>query len=616
MADQLSISLRAWPSDDKTTESLPYLITRINEQRGSFRSVTEAGLQEEIRAADAHENEDPVDDAAALEDGPDAKPEKEELSVAREEMIKRVGEAYNTTSQALDLVSLILTSHASKVAEATVSPYVKQAVPFGSLGAEIMQATSDAKPDVMSEDLVGLGWRMRSLTRSADSLLTSATRLEQEIERESTYWRQVLAVKDAGWPICRLPGDRQALAVRFGFAEAHPAFRDRGLAALKRDADGNVELDGGQRWQGEKRLRVRVIEDGRILAKCENPPAPRDGDKSLTQQLLHARNSLFDEELYHELNREARNLVSQEVRCIGGSICFPYHGDSQIEISLVDKAVDEPFEELSEASIIPAAIGMTLRLLLSHAHRQNLQRRSLSPPPITDTLTARPSYALLRPILEIIQHHSMRKAIQTDFNGLTIALSRAGLASSMEETSSSLALNRVLDGLPNDISTAQTLVDRLIRAHHSKMTLSLPKTILTLDVHTSVFPPTFGTSFQLTNTSSTPGSAVADMPHTLHFASSEKLRKHVWYIACLDIIMALRLSALGTRWTMPSRYQAELQRKNEASKQKDRLSVSVDQEGLKVTWITNGQTGSQVWTSGFRLDEVPNLAEVVKEHIL
>ncbi|KAL8862418.1 MAG: hypothetical protein Q9178_001428 [Gyalolechia marmorata] len=597
MADQLSISLRAWPSSDKTTESLPYLITRINEQRGSFRSVTEAGLQAEIRAADAHQNGNPVDDAAALEDGPDAKPEKEELSVAREEMIKRVG-------------------HASKVAEATVSHYVKQAVPFDSLGAEIMQATSDAKPDEMSEDLVALGWRMRSLTRSADSLLTSATRLEQEIERESTYWRQVLAVKEAGWPICRSPGDRQALAVRFGFAEAHPAFRDRGLAALRRDADGNVELDGGQRWQGEKRLRVRVIKDGRTLAKCEKPAAPSDGDKSLTQQLLHARNSLFDEELYHELNREARNLVSQEVRCMGGSICFPYHGDSQIEISLVDKAVDEPLEESSETSIIPTAIGMTLRLLLSHAHRQNLLRRSRSPPPITDTLTARPSYALLRPILEIIQHHSVRKAIQTDFNGLTIALSRAGLASSMEETSSSLALNRVHDGLPNDISTAQTLVDRLIRAHHSKMTLSLPKTILTLEVHTSVIPPTFGTSFQLTTTSSIPESAVADMPHTLHFASSEKLRKHVWYIACLDIVMSLRLMALGTRWAMPSRYQAELQRKNEASKQKDRLSVSVDQEGLKVTWIINGQTGCQVWTSGSKLDEVSNLVEVVKDQIV
>lgn len=82
-----------------------------------------------------------------------------------------------------------------------------------------MQATKEAEPEETSNDLVGLGWRMRSLTRSATSLLTSAARLQQEMERESAYWQQVLEVKEAGWPVSRLPGDRQALGVRFGFAE-------------------------------------------------------------------------------------------------------------------------------------------------------------------------------------------------------------------------------------------------------------------------------------------------------------------------------------------------------------------------------------------------------------
>ena len=82
-----------------------------------------------------------------------------------------------------------------------------------------MQATKEVESEETSHDLVGLGWRLRSLTRSADSLLNSATRLEKEMERESTYWRQVLQVKEAGWPVSRLPGDRQTLAVRFGFAE-------------------------------------------------------------------------------------------------------------------------------------------------------------------------------------------------------------------------------------------------------------------------------------------------------------------------------------------------------------------------------------------------------------
>ncbi|KAL9032052.1 MAG: hypothetical protein Q9180_006730, partial [Flavoplaca navasiana] len=393
MADQLAISLRAWPSDDKTTESLPYLIARINDQRGSFRYITEASLEEAIRLAERGEELDLSAEDDGLPDSQDNEAKGEELAVAREDMIKRIGEAYNTSSQALDLVSLLLSSHTHKVAEATVSPYVKQTIPFGSLGAEIMQATKEVESEETSHDLVGLGWRLRSLTRSADSLLNSATRLEKEMERESTYWQQVLQVKEAGWPVSRLPGDRQTLGVRFGFGEAHADFRDRGLAALRRDADGNVDLDHGRRWQGEKRLRVRLVKDGRVLA--EQPMQPPGDDKTLSERLFRARISLFDEELFHELNREARNLVSQGVHCMSGDVKVPYHDDCQLEISLVDVGMEEPTNSSNEDSTIPAAIAATLRLLLSHAHRQNLQRRSQPPAPITDTPTPRPLYSLL-----------------------------------------------------------------------------------------------------------------------------------------------------------------------------------------------------------------------------
>ncbi|CAL8581560.1 hypothetical protein XPA_007248 [Xanthoria parietina] len=567
MADQLALSLRAWPSDDTSTESLSYLIARINEQRGSFRSVTEASLEEDIRAANVGEEDHLPDDNDASQESQDANAKGEELAIAREDMIKRVGEAYNTCSQALDLVSLLLTSHTPKVAEATVSPYVKQTVSFGSLGAEIMQHTNEAGSQQTSEDLVGLGWRMRSLTRSADSILTSATRLEQEMERESTYWQQILEIKEAGWPVSRLPGDRQTLGVRFGFAEAHAEFRDRGLVALRRDADGNVELDHGQRWRGEKRIRVRVVKDGRVLAE---PPTRSTGDdKTLSQRLLRARNSLFDEELYHELSREGRNLVSHSVRCIGPSICVPYDADSQIEISLVDVASEEPLDVSCEDSSIPSAIAITLRLLLSHAHRQNLQRRSQPPPPITDTPIARPVYSLLRPILEIIQHQSARKTVEAEFTALNLALSSAAS--------------------PNH-------------------------TTLMLDINTSVFPPTFGTSFQLTTTSSAPGSAIADMPHVMPFPTIEALRKHIWYVTSLDIVAALQAMPPASGWTQPSRYQAELQRKTVASGPKDRLSVSLDSEGLAVSWVCSGKTGSRVWRSDSGAEEgMLSLVEVMKE---
>ena len=344
---------------------------------------------------------------------------------------------------------------------------------------------------------------------------------------------------------------------------------------------------------------------------------PPGDDKTLSERLLRARNSLFDEELFHELNREARNLISQEVHCMGGLVKVPYHDDCQLEISLVDAGMEEPTNSSNQDSTIPAAIATTLRLLLSHAHRQNLQRRSQPPAPITDTPTARPLYSLLRPILEIIQHQSARNTIQSEFDSLRIALSCADQAFAVAEISSSLGFDRGSDSFLNATSTAEAFVKRLIRPHHSQITLTLHnKTAFLLDIHTSVFPPTYGTSFQLTTTSSTPDSAVADMPHILHFQTIDKLRKHVWNVTSLDIVAALLQSGSVPGWTQHSRYQAELQRNSVASRTKDRLSIIVDSEGLKATWACNEKTGSRVWTSASMTEDgALSLTDLIKEQL-
>lgn len=90
MSEDLSLSLRSWPSPD-TKDSLPLLISRINEQRGSFRYVTEESLIEEVRAAEAGEGI--IDEASAgetVEAGQDAKSQREQLAAARLEILKQV----------------------------------------------------------------------------------------------------------------------------------------------------------------------------------------------------------------------------------------------------------------------------------------------------------------------------------------------------------------------------------------------------------------------------------------------------------------------------------------------------------------------------------------------
>ena len=101
-----------------------------------------------------------------------------------------------------------------------MSPYLRQHVVQGSLGGEIMQQPPQpSEADKKNKEMVSMGWRMQSLSGAADSLLASATRLQQEITKETTYWDQVLTVKEGGWAVCRMPREKHILGVRYGFAE-------------------------------------------------------------------------------------------------------------------------------------------------------------------------------------------------------------------------------------------------------------------------------------------------------------------------------------------------------------------------------------------------------------
>lgn len=91
MAHPLSLSLQAFPSVDKDKQSLQYLISRINDQRGSFRYVSEQGLEDEIREGGYNEGVDSQEEVVeAIENGGAAKTKSEEVFSAREEILKQI----------------------------------------------------------------------------------------------------------------------------------------------------------------------------------------------------------------------------------------------------------------------------------------------------------------------------------------------------------------------------------------------------------------------------------------------------------------------------------------------------------------------------------------------
>ena len=217
---QTSISLQAPPARDAEKDTLQFLITRINEQRGSFRNVTEASLEAEI--AEENAGEAIVASDADVEEGnviEDDKAKKDRLLTARNDMLQQVGDAQQQSQMALDLVSLLLSQRTPGPAALTTSPIIKQSVPAGSVNAEVLAGSEDLGVQKQQDEMVTMGWRLQSMTKAADSLLDSASRLEKEVQKETAYWNQVLAVKEKGWSLSRLPREKHTLGVHYGFAE-------------------------------------------------------------------------------------------------------------------------------------------------------------------------------------------------------------------------------------------------------------------------------------------------------------------------------------------------------------------------------------------------------------
>lgn len=120
---------------------------------------------------------------------------------------------------ALDFVSLLLSKHAPRQAETSMSPLLKQLAPLGSLDSNIVNPPPRSESTIKDISTVSRGWRIQNFNAASSKLLSAATRLNGEIESETRYWNEVLAVKDKGWKVCRHPRERQALAVQYGFME-------------------------------------------------------------------------------------------------------------------------------------------------------------------------------------------------------------------------------------------------------------------------------------------------------------------------------------------------------------------------------------------------------------
>ena len=218
-----SVPITLKPRKPKEDSTLPSLVHRIALENGAFRNVSEKQLEDDI------ERENFVEKTETKLDVPkhverkyqDIEGQQKELLNARNELMVFVDEARNQAAMCLDLLSFQLKKEGPPEASQTLSPFIKQNFPQGSLGLTRSKPVAKSEKQRKDDQLITLGWSVENLQKSANALSKAARSLKEEVERENRYWHGLSEVKKRGWSICRMPGQRHVVGVRFGFLESN-----------------------------------------------------------------------------------------------------------------------------------------------------------------------------------------------------------------------------------------------------------------------------------------------------------------------------------------------------------------------------------------------------------
>ena len=397
-------------------------------------------------------------------------------------------------------------------------------------------------------------------------------------------------------------------------------------------------LDQGSNRSIPKAVRVRLAScDNHVLASSSVSTMGVSDCMSIEEQILQARNTIYEEELFHELNREARVLTNQSVRITGSTVIAalpagrqntvrnPNKRPQQIWIDLVsldDERLSWDMEDVQEGRQSPRGraglaslaegISTAFRILLANAHTQNLRRRSQIPPPLTERKRPSPPYFILRPVLNHLFHRcavdSLRAFLAESvvaplvLTGVkaTIDLS-VGVNCALDTFQSPAKHQHARDGLARKRKTSEQVIAAFSRPVETIFKIVLPgPAFFEVKVGTQLSPPLLGTEYvvsskPLSSYASTSPSNTAPTPEPFETASAAtplrlrskaELEKYLHHLATLSLmseIQSYHATSDLPRW-LPTASFNELTLACTATGRSKKLSLQVSERGIAVKW--------------------------------
>ncbi|MBE3048595.1 hypothetical protein IMZ48_40060 [Candidatus Bathyarchaeota archaeon] len=303
---------------------------------------------------------------------------------------------------------------------------------------------------------------------------------------------------------------------------------------MRRATDGSVELDLGILGGQSQRLAVTVEKDGQVIGTSTLPPPTPEGDKTpLPAHVLEARNTVFSRELWHELQMEARTLLSYDVKQYES--CIIYTTERGLKIRLELLSLDAlPQRQDRPDNAIAESVHIALHLLLSHAHRRNETMRSTPLPPNRPRGRLQKEYHLLRPVIARMIHLDAINVCTTYIGNLVKSLRKAKIADAkfelLTDPHALLADKSSVAGEHTRGSPSQSLLDNISKPLFFALDLTItPGNRISIIGHTWLTPATT-TVYQInlpTTHPGTPNTLLETCPPHRDYPSIPELRCYV-----------------------------------------------------------------------------------------
>ncbi|RFN49138.1 calcium channel yvc1 [Fusarium flagelliforme] len=592
--DSQPLSVRPPPVADRKPRNIADFIARVNAQPGGFRAISEAKLREEIaqeNAAGGDSQHKDVDMAEADEDDNyddhDATRDPQEV---RMEMFKNLeltsvlSLAGNTALLTLDFLSLLISKQNPTQAGVTLSQGLRDMVGIGTIGADKLDNPPTTSAKTQEQENIALGFTLMQTNKVRDAAEAASSFLQKEVTSEGKYWEDIIAVQKSGWSITRVPMERHILGVR------------NSLAPMRRGDGGTVQLDCGKLGGVSERVVVTYEKNGQITGRSALP-AETAVDAPLEEHVLEARNTIFSQELWHELTREARSLASYGVKPDGSRLTCDIDpaSKSRIILELVPLGTQASSDDHLPDNQIAETISLALHILLGYAHRQNELMRTRPLPPHIARARGQQSHVLLRPIIGRLMHLDNVEVVTKHVGALVQSLQRAGVSSRfvLKTPKTSPSDSDPSNQGPNQLASSQTMMRNMLNPIEFNIKLTiLPDVTCTVRGRTFHVPVT-ATYYSVILPPNSPLSSVC-APYKDGYPNPSALA-HYLGTATSRLLVEHYLSKLSFPWTRSIQGNVIRNQDNEEFE----LSFAVtDTPALRVrsTSLVDGKLVRHEWT--------------------